>query len=399
MPSRIPSWTYSLPATLLLMAPFDILASLAMDIFLPAVPDMPRALGTSPFVIQLTLSLYMIVLGAGQIIFGPLSDRIGRRPVLICGAVLFCATSFGLAGSSTGPVFLALRLGQAIGASAALVATFATVRDVYADRPESTTIYGLFGSMLAFVPALGPIAGAFIADSLGWRAIFAVLGVVTVPAILNAWFRWHETCPEMAVTSRRSMSPILRSTTFWTYTLSFSAAMGTFFIFFSTASRILIERGGYSQIAFSFAFATVAAAMIATSRLARPLIERWGTAGSVTRGMVLIMAGAALLGAGEFFGSPSFWTFILPMWVIAAGIVFTVSAAANGALKGFDDIAGSAVALYFCVQSLITGGLGTLSIVAFGGNTAWPVVAYAALLPFAVLICLHRLQRSSPPKP
>src|SRR5690349_7371721 len=95
---RRPIWAYSLPSALLLMAPFDILASLAMDIYLPVVPLMPEALGTSPSVIQLTLSLYMVTLGLGQIVFGPIADRIGRLPVLLGGGLLFAAASIALAG-------------------------------------------------------------------------------------------------------------------------------------------------------------------------------------------------------------------------------------------------------------------------------------------------------------
>lgn len=169
------AWTYTLPSALLLMAPFDILASLAMDIFLPVVPAMPGILNTTPSMIQLALSLYMVTLGVGQVVFGPLSDRVGRRPVLLAGGALFAAASLGAACSSTAGDFLAFRLLQAVGASAALVATFATVRDVYADRPENAVIYGLFSSMLAFVPAIGPVAGALIAESFGWRAIFVTL--------------------------------------------------------------------------------------------------------------------------------------------------------------------------------------------------------------------------------
>ncbi|RUY60357.1 MFS transporter, partial [Mesorhizobium sp. M7A.F.Ca.CA.001.05.1.1] len=141
-----PTWTTSLPAAMVLMAPFDILASLAMDIYLPIVPAMPGILETSPDVIQLTLSLYMICLGLGQVVFGPISDRIGRRPVLIGGALLFSGASFLLASTSLAAVFVVLRVVQAIGASAILVATFATVRDVYAQRAESAVIYGLFSS-------------------------------------------------------------------------------------------------------------------------------------------------------------------------------------------------------------------------------------------------------------
>ena len=175
MTTTRPAWAYTLPAALLLMAPFDILASLAMDIYLPVVPAMPGILNTTPAMIQLTLSLYMVMLGVGQVIFGPLSDRIGRRPILLAGATAFVIASLGAAWSSTAPAFVAFRLLQAVGASAMLVATFATVRDVYANRPEGVVIYGLFSSMLAFVPALGPIAGTLIGEFLGWQAIFITL--------------------------------------------------------------------------------------------------------------------------------------------------------------------------------------------------------------------------------
>jgi DHA1 family florfenicol/chloramphenicol resistance protein-like MFS transporter len=386
MSPKPPVWAYSLPTALLLMAPFDILASLAMDIYLPIVPAMPSILGTSPAIVQLTLSLYMVMLGLGQIIFGPISDRIGRRPVLIGGAILFAAASFCLAASSTAVPFVVLRFLQAVGASAAMVATFATVRDVYADRPESVVIYSLFSSMLAFVPALGPIAGALLADSFGWRSIFVTLGGLAVLAVLHALPRWHETRPIRAAMSRRSFLPVLRSLAFWTYTLGFSAAIGTFFVFFSTAPRVLIDRAGYSELEFSFAFATAAVVMIITTRFAKQFVARWDKSGSLTRGMVMLLLGAMLLSMGQVFGAPSFGTFIVPMWVMAIGIVFTVSVTANGALEKFGDIAGSAVALHFSVQSLIASIGGTLVVTWLQGDTAWPLATFSSIMAVVVLI-------------
>lgn len=362
-----------------------------MDIYLPIVPVMPGALRTTPAIIQLTLSFYMVMLGIGQLTFGPISDRVGRRPVLLGGALLFAATSIGLAAASDGLVFLWLRLLQAAGASAALVATFATVRDVYADRSEGVVIYSLFSSILAFVPALGPIVGALIASSLGWRAIFIALGLLAAVAALNACRFWKETRKTEIGLPRRSPLDILRSLSFWTYTLGFSAAMGTFFVFFSTAPRLLIDKAGYSELEFSLAFSTAAVVMITTTRFAKSFVIRWGNQGSLSRGMLMLIGGAVLLGIGQTLDTPTFISFIIPMWLMAVGIVFSVSVTANGALQNFGDMAGLAVALHFCVQSLVVGIVGTLAVLVLGGATAWPLATYAASMATSVLIALQIL--------
>ncbi len=375
-----PAWAYSLPYSLVLMAPFDLLASLAMDIYLPVVPSMPAALGAGPALVQWTLTAYMLVLGLGQLVFGPLSDRVGRRPVVLGGAATFAVASFLLAGASGGHVFLGLRILQALGASAALVAVFATVRDVYADRPQGASIYGLFSAMLAFVPAVGPILGAIVALAWGWRAIFFSLGVLASLALIHAWLRWPETRPAAGARQDRRVLTILGSLSFWVYTGGFATAMGAFFVFFSIAPRILIGTAEWDQLAFSLAFSSVALVMIFATRFIGALVNRWGIAGCFVRGVWVMAGGAGVLALSSGPVPPGFIAVVLPMWLIAVGIVMVAGVTANGALEGFSDVAGIAVALYYGIQSAIVGGLGTLVVLMLDGDTVWPLVAYCLVM-------------------
>lgn len=279
-----------------------------------------------------------------------------------------------------------LRIIQAAGASACLVATFATVRDIYAGRNESNVIYGLLGSMLAFVPAVGPLLGALIDTFLGWQAIFVVLGLGMAVSCMAAWRFWAETRQQQTAGIRWSELALpLKHLHFWLYTLCYSAGMGSFFVFFSVSPRVMMGRLELSQLTFSLWFATVAIAMMVTARIMGQLVPRWGTLKTLRLAMALLVLGAMLLAAGQYILPQSIAGFIVPMWLIGTGIATAVSVAPNGALRGFDHIAGTATAVYFCLGGLLLGSAGTVIIALIPGETAWPIITYSLVFSATVL--------------
>lgn len=384
------SWNFSLGAALLLLCPFDLVASLGMDLYLPAVPDMPRLLDTTAARIQLTLSGYLVLLGAGQLVFGPLSDRVGRRPVLLGGAAAFALSSLGLAWARWSWAFVLLRIVQSAGGAAMLVATFATVRDVYAHREEGSRIYAIMSGILVFVPALGPLLGAALYEVGGLATIFVTLAALAAVAGLRASYLWPETRPAGSRGVRfHQIGAVLTHGEFWTYTLGYGVAMGSFFVYFSIAPGMLVHRHGYSPLGFSLVFGTVALVLIAASRFTARLVERYGRPGCLLRGMATILTGAALLVLRETT-TDSVLAFLLPAWVIAVGIAMVVAVAANGALASFSEIAGTSTALFHCVSSVFLVSTGTVAVVVLPERSAWPLVTYGALGAALVMALLAR---------
>lgn len=358
------SWNFSLTAALVLLCPFDLVASLGMDLYLPAVPALPQRLGASPAAVQLTLAAYLAFLGAGQLVLGPLSDRIGRRPVLLGGAVAFALSSFALALVGSFPPFLALRIVQAGGGAAMLVAIFATVRDVYAERPEGTRIYGLMSGVLVLVPAFGPLLGAGLLALGGLALVLGTLGVLAAVAGARAFLVWPETRPDGGRNVRLAdAGVILRDPSFRTYTLGYGVAMGSFFVYLSIAPGILVDFG-CSPLGFGLLFGTVALVLVAVARTTERIVARYGREGCLGRGLAILVAGAM----GLLVPVDHVVAFLAPMWIVAAGIALVVAVAANGALAPFPDMAGTATALFQCLGTLFFVVVGTTAVLVLHGR-------------------------------
>lgn len=385
--NSVTPWRLSQAATILLLVPFNLLAALGMDMYLPVVPRMADVLDVDVGTVQLTLTLYLVMLGGGQLVFGPLSDRWGRRPVPLSGALSFSIASFGLAMAASSTGFLLWRLIQACGAAACMVVVFATVRDLYGGRPEGSAVYGLLGAMLAAMPAVGPLFGALLDAWLGWRAIFAALGLGMSAMLLVALSQWNETRnpDDNSAQSTRLLQP-LRSLRFWWYVVGYGVGMGAFFVCFSTSPWLMMERMQFSQIVFSALFATVSVTMILTSRIIGSLAPRWGMRHSLQIGMVCLLVAGISLVLGERFAPDALLSALVPMWIAGFGIAIANAVAPNAAMRDFDQAAGTATAWFFCLGSALAGLTGTVATAVLPVDTRWPLAVYCLMLPLLILI-------------
>ncbi|WP_226564535.1 multidrug effflux MFS transporter [Shewanella chilikensis] len=370
-------WNYSFLYSLVLLVPFDLLASLGMDLYLPAVNEIGTSFKVGREQVQLTLTMYMALLGLGQLLFGPLSDKFGRRPIVVIGAVLYSLSSLAIPLSPNFDYFLGLRLLQSLSASALLVAAFATVRDVFAEREEGVVVYAIMGSVLACVPAVAPFLGALIEKQWHWQGIFYFLGIFAAVVAVHTVFKWPETRPAKTQPFRfNSLFIILGCKTFIGYTLAYATAMGTFFAYFSTSPSVLMDTLSLSKVEFSLWFGSVAIVMILTTRFVKPLVGRWGISGTVFRGLAGLFVSGLILYLCEWLFGVTLLGFMLPMYLIGVNIALTCAVSANGALHAFSASAGLATALYYALESLYLSLMVSVLIKLIPSGTSATIAVY-----------------------
>lgn len=347
------NWHYSFLYSLVLLVPFDLLASLGMDLYLPALNDIGKYYNVGRNEVQLTLTIYMALLGFGQLIFGPLADKYGRRPIAIMGVSLYALSSLAIPLSQEFEYFMALRILQSFSASAILAAAFTTVRDIFYDKEDGIVVYAIMGSVLALVPAIAPLLGALIEKKWHWQGIFYVLGSLSSIIAIHTFLKWRETRPSTTQPFHFDrLLAIIGSKTFIGYTLSYATAMGTFFSYFSISPSLLIDNVGLDKIEFSLWFGSVAIMMIITTKFVKRLVKRWGTEGTVFRGLAGLFVSGFALYLCEWIWGVTLLGFMLPMYLIGINIALICSVSANGALRAFSSSAGLATALYYALESL-----------------------------------------------
>ncbi|UTH75695.1 multidrug effflux MFS transporter [Chromobacterium sp. IIBBL 290-4] len=334
---------------------------LGIDLYLPALPAMRDFFHADA---SASISVFVFSLGLGQLLFGPLADRVGRRPVALGGLLVYAASAALASRCESLPLFLVLRLLQGLGASASTVSAFTIIRDCFSGNAAGQR-YSLLSGALNIVPALAPAFGGWLTVAYGWQACFLFLTVSALLAFTVLYWLMPETLPERTdKPAGPGFAAVLRHPAMLRNGACSSAALGLIISYVTLAPGVLIAREGLSSETFGLLFGGNALLIMAASFIGLAMIGRFGQRAVLKSGLVLMLAaGALLLILAEHAGA---WHYMLPVAVLSVGFALTLGPAAGLAMAPFAESAGRASAILGCVQmlfaSLLSAALAALPV-------------------------------------
>ncbi len=356
MPLRRPPPRLS---TLIVMTAVSLLS---LNLFLPSLASMARDFGTEYAIINISVAGYLAVSAGLQLVMGPLSDRYGRRPVLLTGLALFTAASLGCLLATNVWVFLAFRMMQAAIVSASVLSR-AIIADMY-DKQTAASLMGYVAMVMAVAPMMGPMAGGILEELIHWRASFAVYLVCGAGLLLTCWIDVGETNQHPSETFAaqfRAYPELLRSRRFWGYSLCTAFSVGTFFIFLGGAPLAASAAFGMSPAALGVGMGCTTAGFFFGNMIASRLSKRFELSQMMTAGRLVTLAGlltgAALLAGGMFHAV----TFFGSVVSVGIGNGLSLPAGNAGAMAVRPRLAGSASGLSGAMQ---VGGGAALTVLA-----------------------------------
>jgi DHA1 family bicyclomycin/chloramphenicol resistance-like MFS transporter len=328
--------------------------ALSIDMYLPSFPTIQGDLATSATAVQLTLAAFMAGLGLGQLAYGPLSDRLGRRRPLIAGIVLYILASAACAFAPSIEWLIALRFLQAMGGACGPVIARAVVRDLYQGR-EVARVLSLLMLVMGAAPILAPMLGGWVLALAGWRAIFAVLAVIGVVALVFSVKVIPRTTPHAGHSGRSStlgtnIRAVLRDRRFVVATLAGGFSQSGMFAYISGSPFVFMEIHHVPPDRFAWLFGLNAFGLIAASQINRRLLSRFSPARiAFAAALVMVLAGAVLVGMAVT-GAGSVLTLAPTLFLFIASLGFVGPNMTAVALEEHGARAGVASALLGGVQ-------------------------------------------------
>jgi DHA1 family bicyclomycin/chloramphenicol resistance-like MFS transporter len=366
----------------------------SIDMYLPGFDDIARSLGTTPTRVALSLSSYFIGISAGQLIYGPLLDRFGRKRPLYVGLAVYILATLVCMQAKEMNTLIALRFIQAVGSCGAQVTAMAMVRDLFGAK-ESARVFSLLLLVIGLSPMIAPTVGSYVVVSYGWRTVFLILALLSVLiTLLTIFFLPESYPPDKGFSLKpgpiiRNFFAVLRIKQFLVYVLVESFAFAGLFAYVSGSPILFMNIFHVDKRTYSWIFAFLSVAFIGLSQFNSMLLKRT-TSEKIIR---VALTGQVLVSLVFLAGTAAGWYglgfTICFLFLFLAFMGFTYPNAAALALAPFDRNAGTASSLLGFLQMGI-GALASIAVSAFTNGTALPMVAIiAASSVMAILVLLY----------
>lgn len=358
---------------LVILALLSAVAPFATDLYLPAFPVIAAELGTDATGVQLTLTAFLIGVALGQLVFGPLSDRIGRRLPLLIGALVFVAASVATVFAPTLEVLIAARLLQGLSGAAGMVLGRAVISDL-ATGPAVAKAMSLMMIVGGVAPVVAPLVGGAITAPLGWRGVLAVVLGIAVLMLVAVTFGIRESLPrtrreELALLKRSTGSPLraLLSREYIGYTLTFAFAFTVMMAYISASPFLYQSLMGVSELQYGLLFGVNALALMASSAVSAKLVERVQPRRLIAIGLSGVAGGTVGFLVLALLSAPA-WTLGVAVFVVVASLGAVFGNATALALDAVPGAAGSASAALGALQFGLAAVVSPL--VSIGGETS-----------------------------
>ncbi len=363
--------------SLVLLAAMTALAFSALHIVLPALPILTAAFDDGPARVQLVVTLFLAGIAAGQLFYGPLSDHFGRRPVLLAGLTLFLAGTLLCGAAWSLPALIVGRVLQALGACAGIVLGRAIIRDVY-EREAAARGLAIVMMTMTLVPGVSPALGAYLAEWIDWRAIFAVLGALGAVVLAFVVIRLPETNPAPArldiLGMARSYVTLARSPEYVAFALCGACSSASWFTFCASAPYVLSDLLHEPASTYGVMILLPMATYMLGNGLAARLAARIGSLRLVLCGRALAFTAAIGMGAWWFFGGLGVWMLFVPITFTSIGDGLSQPAAMASGLSVYPRLAGTASGMIGFLQMAVAAS-GTIAVAELPHDSALGLIA------------------------
>ncbi|MEJ8572629.1 multidrug effflux MFS transporter [Microbaculum marinum] len=339
--------TFALTA---LLGTLTALGPLSTDMYLPSLPSLTDRLGSTPAEAQLTLSAFLFGFASTQIFYGPLSDRYGRRPVLLAGLAIFIVASALCAMAASMPLLIAARFLQAVGASGPIVLARAVARDLYSGRRAGQEL-ALMATIMGIVPTLAPTLGGVMEIFFGWRSSFILTVALGLLLFVLVALRLPETLPKSALDPPtplgmiRIFARLVRHRQFVVYVSMVCLCYATVFTFISVSSYVLQGQYGLTPLAFGVSFGLCSLGYICGTLLGRKVTGLYGIDAGIALGASLMSVGGAAVVFFVVTDLGGVYAVVAASAVAFAGVGSALAQSMAGTLMPFPENAGAASSL------------------------------------------------------